>query len=89
MVNVPEGALLQALREAIIFLVRNVLARFLQQFLGAVQTAGTVQSGVNWRVIVQVFAVVNRSLLDFIDRVVDLANGFLLFLAKGAAVLAL
>jgi hypothetical protein len=88
-VNVPEGALLQPLREAVVFLMRNVLARFLEKFLSAMQTAGTVQSGVHWRVVVEVLAVVNRSPLDFIDRFVDLVNGFLVLLAKRAAVRAL
>jgi hypothetical protein len=88
-VNVAEGALLQPLREAVVLLVGNVLARFLEKFLSAMQTAGTVQSGVHRRMIVQVLAIVNRSPLDFIDSFVDLVNGFLFLLAKGAAVRAL
>lgn len=85
-VNVPEGALLQALREAVVFLMRNVPVRFIEKFLSAMQTAGTVQSGVHWRVVVEVLAVVNRSPLNFVDSFVDLVNGFLFLLAMRAAV---
>jgi hypothetical protein len=46
-----------------------------------VQTAGTVHSSVHWRVIVLVFAVINRSPLDFAHNLVDLVNGFLFLLA--------
>src|SRR5271166_5246140 len=84
-----ERPLLQALRRTVVFFVGNVLVRLFQKLLRAVQAAGVIQARVYWRVIVQVFAVINRSLLDFSDCGVDLLDRFLLFMTQFPSVMGL
>jgi hypothetical protein len=74
--DVVKEALLQALSEGIIFLVREILIRFFRELLGAVQTTGVVQTGADRRMIAQVF--VDGRFADIGDRVIDGANCFFL-----------
>ena len=85
-VDVAKGALLQALGGGIILFVSDVLVSLLEQLFGAVQPAGVVQPGVNRRMIIQVFAVVDGRFLDFANGVINGVNGFLLFMAQFAAI---
>ena len=84
-----KRALLQPLGKAILFLVGDVLASLVQKLLGAVQTAGVVQPGVDRRMIVQVLAVVDGRSLDFRNRVIDGVNRFLLLVAQFAPIVCL
>jgi hypothetical protein len=83
-VDVVKGTLLQPLSEGIIFLVREILVRFFKELLGAVQTTGVVQTGIDRRMIIQVFAVVDGRSLDIGDRVIDSANRFFLLMTQFA-----
>ena len=49
LVDVPKSALLEALGEVVVLFVGDILVRFFEQFLGAVQAAGVVEAGVNRR----------------------------------------
>jgi hypothetical protein len=76
-VDVMQGAVAQAARGGIVFFARDVVVSFIEQFHGAVKAAGAVHAGIDWRMIVQVLAVVDRGALDLIDGFVDLFNGVL------------
>jgi hypothetical protein len=78
---VPKSALLEALGKVVVLFAGDILVRFFEQFLGAVQTAGVVEAGVNRRMVVQTFAVVDRGFLDLVDRVIDGVDGFLFLMA--------
>jgi hypothetical protein len=84
---VAEGALLQALGKAVVFFFGDVAASFLKELLGAMQAAGVVEAGVYRRMIVQVFAIIDRGSLDFGNSVVDGVDGFLFFVAQFAAIM--
>jgi hypothetical protein len=86
-VDVPKSALLEALGEGVVRFTSNILVRFFEQFLGAVQAARVVETGVNRRIVIQMLAVVDRGLLDFVDGVVDGVDGFLFLVAKFAVVM--
>ena len=58
-VNVAEGALLEALSEGIVFFAGDVLMRFFEQLLGAVQSTGVVETSVNRRMVVTVLAIID------------------------------
>ena len=73
-VDVPKSALLEALSESVVL------------FVGAAQAARVVETGVNRRMVVQILAVIDRGLLDFVDRLIDRVDGFLFLVAKFAAV---
>jgi hypothetical protein len=89
LVDVLEGALLKTLGESVVFFLRDIVVSFVEQFDRAVQAAGPVHAGIDGRVIVDVFAVIDGGFLDFRDGVVDFVNGFLFLLAQFPAVGAL
>jgi hypothetical protein len=78
-VDVHNSAIPQAAHRGIVFFVGDVVVRFIQQFEGAMESAGAIHSGINRRMIVQVLAIPDRSSLDFIDRFVDFFNGVAFF----------
>jgi hypothetical protein len=78
-VDVHNSAIPQAAHRGIVFFVGDVVVRFIQQFEGAMESAGAIHSGINRRMLVQVLAIPNRSSLDFIDSPVDFLNGVALF----------
>jgi hypothetical protein len=84
-VDVSERALLQALRKAVIFFMRDVLAGLVQKLARTMQTAGVIQAGINRRMIVQVFAIVDRSSLDLRDGVIDRVDRFFFLVPQFAA----
>ena len=85
-INVAESALLQALREAVVFLVSDILMSFFKELLGAMETASVVETGVDRRMIVQIFAVVDGGSLDFVDGIIDGVNGFFFFVTELATI---
>ena len=89
LVNVFEGALLQSLREGVVFFLGNIAVCLVDQFQRAVKPAGPIHAGVNRRMIVQVLAVVDAGLFDFVDRFIDFMDGFLLLFLQLPAVRAL
>ena len=86
-VDVTKSALLQALGRAVVFLMGDVLVGLFQELLGAVQAAGMVEAGIYRRMIVQVFAVIDGSLLDFIDGLIDGVNGLFFLVTEFAAIM--
>jgi hypothetical protein len=85
-INVAESALLQALRERVVFLVSDILMGFFEELLGAMETASVVETGVDRRMIVQIFAIVDGGFLNFVDGIIDGANGFFFFVTELAAI---
>ena len=88
-VNVSQRPLLQALRRLVIFLLRDVLVCPVQKLQRMSQSPAPIQIGIHWRVIVYVFAVVNRRLLDLFDGRFDLMHSLILFVAQLASVVML
>ena len=86
LIDVDEGALLQALREAVVFFLRDILMRLIEQLQGAMQAAVPGHVGVHGRMIVQILAIVDRGFFDFVDGFIDLVNGFLFLVAQFAAI---
>jgi hypothetical protein len=79
LVDVVDRAIAQTPDGRIIFFTGNIVVRFVEQFKGAVKAAAAVHVGVDWRVVIEVLAVVNCGVLDFADGLVDLFDGVLFF----------
>lgn len=82
LVDVAEGPLLETLGEGVVFFASNILVGFVEKLPGAMEAAGVIEAGVHGRMIVEILAVINRGLLDFVDGGVDLLNGLPLFGAE-------
>jgi len=78
-VDMMQCAIPQPARGRFIFFTGDVVMRFIQKLHRSVKAAGAVYACIDWRMIVQVLAIINRSSLDFVDRTVDLFDGALLF----------
>jgi hypothetical protein len=76
-VDVVNSAIAQTPHCRIIFLARDIVVRFVEQLRRAVVAAGAVHSSIDWRMIVYILAIVNRSVLNLPDGFVDLVNGML------------
>ena len=81
-IDMHKRPLLQALGKTVVLVLRDIAVRLVYQFEGPPQTAGPVHVRIDRRMIVQVLAVIDCGLLDFIDGVVDFVNGFLFLLAE-------
>jgi len=86
LVNVTQRAFLQALRKPVVLFPRDVFMRPVQKLQRAVQAPRPIHPGVHWRVIVQVFSVVDRSLFDLFDGLIDFMDGIFFFVAQVASV---
>jgi len=84
-----ESALLESLGRGIVFFLGNVVVGFVDEFQCPVETAAPVEASVNRRMIVEVLAVIDGGLLDFVDGFIDFVNGFLFLFTQFAAVGAL
>ena len=85
-VDVVQGALLQTLSKAVVFVFGNVMVRLVEQFQGAMETAAPIHVSVNRRMIVQVFVIVDGGSFDLRNGCVNFLDGFaFLFLAFPAA----
>jgi hypothetical protein len=85
-VDVHKGALLEPLREGIVFFLRDIVVGFVDELESPVETAAPVETSVNRRMIVDVLAVVDGGFLDFVDGLIDLVNGMLLLVTQFAAI---
>jgi hypothetical protein len=85
-VDVVEDASLEAASIGIVFFMSYVLMGLAQQVAGLVQVAAPGEVSVDRFVFVDVLAVVDGSLLDFVDGLVDFLDGLMLFDVNGAAV---
>ena len=86
LVDVHEGALLKALGRGVVFFLGDVAVGFVDEFEGTVETAAPIEAGVNCGMIVEILAVVDGGLFDFVDGLIDFVNGFLFLLAQFAAI---
>jgi hypothetical protein len=89
LVDVFKGTLLEALGEAVVFLVRDILMSFFEELFGAMEAAGVINSRVNRRMIVQVFSIIDGSLFDFSNGFIDLVNGVFFLFSQLATVMLL
>ena len=78
-VDVMEGAIPQTAHGGVIFLASDVIVSFIQQFKRAMIAAGAIHMSIDRRMVVQILAIVNRSLLNLAKGFVDLVHGVLLF----------
>jgi hypothetical protein len=78
-VDVVDGAVAQSADGRIIFLAGDVVMRLVEQLRSAVKAAGAIHVRIDGRMVIQVFAVIDGSLLDFPNGFVDFLNGMLLF----------
>lgn len=85
-IDMAESALLQALREGVVFLVGDILMGFFEELLGAMETASVVETGVDWWMIVQIFAILDGGFLNFVDGIIDSVNGFFFLVTELAAI---
>ena len=87
--DVFEGPRLQTLSVGVVLFLGYVTAGAIEKFDCAVQTPAPLHVVVHRRMVVEVLAVVDGSLLNLVDRSVDFVNGFAFLLAEFAAVGAL
>jgi hypothetical protein len=79
LVNVFQCAVTQSMGESVIFPFRDVAMRLVEQFERSVIPSCAAKVCINRWMIIQILPVVNRSVLDFPDCLVDLGNGVLFF----------
>jgi hypothetical protein len=84
--DVLEHTFLQAPSGGIVFFLLHIMMSAVQEIAGLVQVAAPGQVSVNGFVLVEVFAVVDGSFLDFVDGVVDFFDGGLFFGVEGSTV---
>jgi hypothetical protein len=78
-VDVLEYASLETAGFGIVFLLGYVMMGLVQEVAGLVQVSAPGQVRVDRFMLVDVFAVVDGSFLDFVDGMVDFFNGLTLF----------
>jgi hypothetical protein len=85
-IDVVQDAGLEAAGFGIVFFMSYVLMGLAQEVAGLMQMAAPGEMSVDRFVFVDVLAVVDGSLLDFVDGLVDFLDGLMLFDVNGAAV---
>jgi hypothetical protein len=85
-IDVLENASLEAAGFGIVFFLRYIVMGLVQEVAGLVQVSAPGQVRVDRFVLVDVFAIVDRGFLDFIDGVIDFFDGLTLFDVNRAAV---
>ncbi|HLN22754.1 MAG TPA: hypothetical protein VK558_02090 [Patescibacteria group bacterium] len=83
LVDMLQRHLLQAVDGGIIFLAVNVGLDLFQQFDGAMQAIAFVLASIDRRVIVDVFAIVDRRFFNLPNRRADLLQGHVFMSADG------
>jgi hypothetical protein len=78
-VDVVDGSIAQTAHGGIIFFAGNIIVRLVEQFQGAVIAASACDVGIDRRMVIQILAIVNRSVLDLSDSFVDLGDGVIFF----------
>jgi hypothetical protein len=79
-VDAMKAAIPKAAHGRVIFFAGNVIVSFVEQLHCAVKAAGSVHSRIDRRMIVQIFAVIDRGPLDFLDSFVDFVDCVFFFL---------
>jgi hypothetical protein len=78
-IDVVNRAIPQTAYPWIVFFAGNVIVRPIQQFHRAMVAASAVHSCIDRRMIVQILPVIDRGALDFVDRLIDFADGMFFF----------
>jgi len=86
LVDVKQSAMLQAARAGTIFFFGNVTVSLVEKLESLVKTTVPGHVCIDGYVIVDIFVVINGSLLDFVDGVVDFVNGVLFLSAKSSTI---
>jgi hypothetical protein len=86
LVDVFKCALLEALGEGIVFFLGNVVVSFVHEFKRTVETAAPVEASINRKMIVDIFAVVDGSFLDFVDGFIDFVYSLLFLITQFSAI---
>jgi hypothetical protein len=89
LVDVFQGALLQTPGGGVIFFAGDVIVRSVQELNGAAQAAVPIQAGIDRRVVIDVFSVVDCSFLDLGDGIVNFVDGLLFLLAQLPTIVAI
>jgi hypothetical protein len=55
----------------------QIVMHMVEQLFSRVETARTVDMRIDWRMVVQVFAIINRGMLDLGNRIIDFGDGCL------------
>jgi hypothetical protein len=79
-VDVMQGAVAETSYPGVVFFAGDVVVRFIKQFERAMEATGPVHAGVDWRMVVQVLAVVDGGAFDFFNGAVNFFDGMLFFL---------
>lgn len=83
-VDVFESSLLETLGEGVVFFLGYIVVSLINEFECTVETTAPIEARVNGWMIVQVLAVVDGSLLDFVDGGVDFPDGFVVVVTDGS-----
>jgi hypothetical protein len=75
LVDMFQGAVLQPLSEAVVFIFGHVMVGLVEQFQGTVETAAPIHMGIDRWMIVQVLVVVDRRSFDLCDGSVNFFDG--------------
>src|SRR5580692_5997940 len=86
LVDVAKGARLEAVGKAIVFFFGDVAMRLVEQFGCAMQTAAPVEVRVDGRMIVNILSVFDGGAFDFVDGLIDFANGDSLLFTQFATI---
>jgi hypothetical protein len=73
-VNVAIGTRLQSLREHVVFVMADVRTGLPQEIQGLVQTSGMIGNFRNGRMVLEILAIFDGSLLDLTDSRIDAMN---------------
>jgi hypothetical protein len=78
-VDVVEGAIAQTTHGGIIFFAGDIIVRLVEQFQSTVIAASAFYVRIDRRMVIQILAIINRSVLDLSDGFVDLLHGVIFF----------
>ena len=78
-VDMFQRAMTQSMGKAVIFFFRDVVMRLVKQFERPVIAAFVSEMRIDRRMVIQILAIVNGSVLDLCDGFVDLGDGVILF----------
>ena len=78
-VDVAESAIAQTAHGWIVFFAGDIIVRLVEQFQSTVIAAAVSHVCIDRRMVIQILAIVNGSVLDFSDGFVDLGDGVVFF----------
>jgi hypothetical protein len=84
LVDMLKSPMLQTMGESVVFFFCNVVMRAIQQFQRSVVTAPMAQVGIDRRMVIQIFAVVDCGLLDLPNGLINFGDRVVFFLIHAA-----